>query len=393
MKLSNERTIELYPAQYEFVGCADRFTAFVGGIGSGKSHAGAVKALGQMSNPGLGMVVAPTYAMLRDATVRTFLELAGLVVKKFHSGEMRIELRNGAEALFRSADNPERLRGPNLSWAWIDEAALCRPGTWEIIIGRLREAGRAGTCWVTTTPKGRNWLYDRRGEMTLFKASTADNPYLDTGFVKSLQDAYTGQFARQELEGEFVTFDGLVYEEFDRELHVIDVDRKKNVRYVAGVDEGYTNPSVILVCGIDSDGRVNVAEEFYKRRMLQGDVVAHAQNLARDWNIEAFYVDPSAAGLIAEMASVGLTVHEANNAVMPGIQSVKARLAVLGDGRPRLALDAGCVNLAAEFESYSWKSGRAGIRDEPEKVNDHALDALRYVCMAVEYDHQSLFCW
>jgi phage terminase large subunit len=64
---------------------------------------------------------------------------------------------------------------------------------------------------------------------------------------------------------------------------------------------------------------------------------------------------------------------------MDGIHRVKAALQVAGDGRPRLTVAPTCVNTIAEFESYVWKEGRAGMRDEPEKVNDHAMDALRYV--------------
>jgi phage terminase large subunit len=89
-------------------------------------------------------------------------------------------------------------------------------------------------------------------------------------------------------------------------------------------------------------------------------------------------VDPSAAGLIADMRFAGLAANGANNAVLDGIQLVKSLLAVQGDGRPRLTISPKCVNLIAEFESYCWKEGRAGLRDEPEKANDHAMDALRY---------------
>lgn len=380
--MSNVKTIELYKAQYDFVSCPERFTAFIAGIGAGKTLAGAVKALYWLAqHKGLGLIVAPTYPMLRDATLRTFLEVAGSeVVAKFHKGEMLIRCVNGSEILFRSADNPDRLRGPNVSWAWIDEAALCPTKTWEIVIGRLREKGRAGPCWITTTPKGRNWLYEQVGQMVVFRASTKDNPYLDPGFVASLEASYTGKFAQQELHGEFVAFEGLVYEEFDRSVHVAERTGPW-AQVVAGVDEGYTNPAVILVVVLDNDGRAHVVEEFYQRRVLQGDVVAEAKRLAQQHNISTFYADPSAAGLIAEMRAEGLSVLAADHAVMPGIQRVKAHLAVAGDGRPRLTVAPSCVNTIAEFESYSWKEGRQGMKDEPEKMNDHAMDALRYALM------------
>ena len=374
--------IEPFTVQDRFIRSDERFAAFIGGIGSGKSWAGAVRLLRLcLEQPGLYMVVAPTYPMLRDATFRSVQTVCGDVLRDFRASEFICRIGK-SEVLFRSADQPDRLRGPNLSGAWMDEGAMCPKGTWEIIIGRLREGGRAGPCWVTTTPKGRNWLYERQPEMTIYRTRTQDNPYLSPDFVRSLEASYTGKFARQELEGEFVGFEGLVYEEFDRGVHVHNGEHTF-VKVIAGVDEGYTNPAVILVLGIDGDGRAFVVEEFYQRRRLQGEVVAEAQRLQAQYHIEAFFADPSAAGLIADMRKAGLPVKPARNEVYPGIQAVKARLAVQGDGHTRLAIAPSCANTISEFESYCWKESRQGIKDEPEKVNDHAMDALRYATVSM----------
>jgi phage terminase large subunit len=54
---------------------------------------------------------------------------------------------------------------------------------------------------------------------------------------------------------------------------------------------------------------------------------------------------------------------------------------VQGDGLPRLTVSPACVNVVNEFESYVWKkaSGTGIVKDEPEKTNDHAMDAIRYL--------------
>lgn len=383
------QTIELYGTQHDFVACTDRFTGFIGGIGSGKSYAGAVKAMLYCQVPGtLGLVIAPSYPMLRDATLRTFKQVAEATIAETHASEMRLTLRNGAEVLFRSADQPDRLRGPNISWAWIDEASLCGAETWEITIGRLRADGKAGPCWITTTPKGRNWVYQKQAQMTVFHSTTAGNPYLSPEFVESLQAAYTGKFAQQELLGEFVGFDGLVYEEFDRGRNVKTVPTRTWTRVWAGVDEGYTNPAVILIVGEDHDGRLHVMHEFYQRRRLQAEVVTEARRIMAEYRVGEFVTDPSAAGLIADMRKAGIPTVPANNAVMAGIQAVKGRLVAAGDGLARLTIDPGCVNLLGEFEGYVWRGGKDGLRDEPEKSNDHAMDALRYVVARVDSANQ-----
>jgi len=376
---SRELEIELYDTQYDFVTCDDRFTAFVAGIGSGKTFGGAVKGC-SLAKPGtLGLVAAPTYPMLRDATLRAYEGILGDSME-LHKGEMLGSLANGAEILFRSADNPDRLRGPNLHWAHLDEGALCAPGTWEVVIGRLRADGGAGPCFVTSTPKGRNWLYQHSGEMRIFRAHTRDNPYLSREFVESLEGAYTGKFAAQELAGEFVAFEGLVYDEFTRETHVCEREGPWK-RIIIGGDEGYTNPAVLLVIAEDNDGRLHVLSEFYQRRVLQADVVSACKALATEHKVESVQMDPSAAGLIADMRSAGIHVAPANNTVRDGLQAVKSRLATAKDGRIRLTFAPSCVYTIAELESYAWKETGGMMKDEPEKANDHAMDALRYGIM------------
>lgn len=163
-----------------------------------------------------GMVIAPTYPMLRDSTLRTFLELcyayAPPLLKTFHRSEMRAELTNGVSVLFRSADDPDHLRGPNLGWFWLDEAAMMTQDAWLIMIGRLRE--QPGRAWVTSTPRGKNWLYDTfmsGDDYHVTRSSSRDNPYLPPGFIRSLEQSYTSDWLRQEVEGEFVDPAGALF--------------------------------------------------------------------------------------------------------------------------------------------------------------------------------------
>jgi len=378
--------IELYDMQSAFVRSTDRFTVFRGGIGSGKTFAGACKALWECRGGGkVGLIVAPTYRMLLDATVRTYQDVFGAAMLDFKRGDMVGVIRDGSELLFRSADNPETLRGPNIHFAHIDEGALCHKDTWPIVIGRLRADGGAGPCWVTTTPKGRNWLWGIRDQVTTFRAATQHNPYLAPEFVKSLEAAYTGDFARQELAGDYVSFEGIIYDEFSRDVHVCKRDRAEMVSYLVACDAGYVNPSAALAIGADGDGRLHVFEEYYERQVLQEVFIVACAEMGLRYEWPSFYVDPSAAGLIGAMRAKGLRAMAADNAVIDGIQEVKARFATQGDGRPRLTIDPSCVNTIAELESYAWKQRRDGARlDEPTKEMDHSCDALRYACMAVK---------
>ncbi len=373
MLLSNRVEIELYNKQYDFVSCQDRFTAMLGGIGSGKTFAGCIKSLYYAKPKTLGLVVAPTYRMLHDATIRTFREVNEELIADYNKTNHEIVLRNGAEIFFRSADDPEKLHGINAHWAWIDEAGLAQKGTWEIVIGRLRAGGGAGPCWITTTPKGRNWLYEKRDMMTIFKAATTDNPYVSQVFVQSLIDNYSGQFLAQEVYGEFAQLEGLIYPDFNRNIHVKRLEKDFNYYHLA-IDEGYTNPAVILLIGYDEDKRRHICEEFYQRGKLQSDIITEAMRMAHGRRIEDIAVDAAAAGLIAELRNNGLMARPKKGRVLDGIRAVQDLLKVQDDGLPRLTIDPSCVYTINEFESYIWKEAK----DEPVKENDHAMDALRY---------------
>jgi len=197
--------------QRGFITSEARNTAFIGGIGSGKTRASVIKAISMPPNT-IGMLVAPTYGMLRDTIIRTFLEIinkAPAVLHSFNQSGLHAVLWDGKEILFRSADNPERLRGPNLSWAALDEAALMSRNTLDIMLGRLRL--EPGNMWFTTTPKGKNhWLaeYIETGHVEVHTSRTMDNPYLPTSYLESLKTQYSTQFYRQEVLGEFVDMEG-----------------------------------------------------------------------------------------------------------------------------------------------------------------------------------------
>jgi len=400
--------------QDKFIRCPDRFPALIGGIGSGKSWAGAARAtLESAGPPTVGLVVAPTYRMLRDATLRSYYEVAGDLFRDFQRGEMIARIGN-AEVMFRSADNPDRLRGPNLDWAHIDEAALCPKDTWPVVIGRLRGHGNAGPCWITTTPKGRNWVYHRLDQMTPFTITTRQNPHLHPEFVKSLEQAYTGRFAEQELEGKFVGFEGLVYEEFDAAMHVRR-DHAPFVDIVMAMDVGYANPTALYAIGVSGNGSWHVFIEAYRRRMLDDDILEAVQevqamarrelapNMLREledagqlelW-LPDLFVDPAAAALIAKLQQAGIRAWPADNRVMDGIRAVKSKMNTMTHtGRPLLTISPECPNLLAELESYHWKESVSGYLDQPVKENDHAVDAVRYGVMgeqAVEVPEEGIY--
>lgn len=397
--------VQLYTQQFDFLAAHERFLAFVGGLGSGKTLTGCVRgalaAFGrvgdqQIKTPNLGVITAPTYPMLRDATLRTFFDVAGDLVEDYNKSDATALMTNGSEILFRSTTDPERLRGPNISWWYGDEAAMYEQRVWKLMLGRLREHRQAGYAWITTTPKGRNWVYQlfeqhRRSQYKKISVATWMNPFLDEEFIRSLMEEYQGDFALQELEGHFVGHEGLIYPEFSRDVHQAQtgIDARKYVYTVAGVDWGFSNPGVILVGGVDGDGRITIVHEEYQRQRRIEEWVRVAAQLRDLWKIKAFYCDPSEPDFIDAFGEAGLYAYKADNTVNPGIQAVKSRMVVRGDGLPRLLLVPDAVWTMTEFEQYQWAKNREGLRDVPMKAQDHTMDALRYLTMGVDAEENT----
>jgi predicted phage terminase large subunit-like protein len=214
--------VRLHPAQQAFLQSDAVFRAFVGGIGSGKTWAGCYDLLKKAKPGRLYLVCAPTYTMLSDSTFRSFVTLAeelGIVdpLEVKRSAPPSIRLRTGAEILFRSGDEPDRLRGPNLSGVWLDEASLMSLDIFNVCIGRLREEGEQGWLSATFTPKGRShWTYETFGsgspDTALFHCRTRDNPFLPAAFHDRVRRQYTSAMAAQELEGEFIDLGGTMFQ-------------------------------------------------------------------------------------------------------------------------------------------------------------------------------------
>lgn len=340
------------------------------------------------------MIIAPTYPMLRDVTQRTFFKWCDdLGVRySFSKSEEKVEIA-GAVVLFRTADAPERLRGPNLNWAYLDEAAMMSELTWKVILGRLRVG--EPSAWVTTTPAGYNWVWKNWVNKNdpayeLIHASTRENKYLVSGYLDDLVSNYTGEFAKQEIEGDFVAFEGLVYSEFARDVNVTKSAPLPAWDRMRSIDYGYQNPFVCLWGAVDEDGRLVVYDEHYRTKTLIADHAAAIKGRAGTYR---FTVSDHDAQDSAELGTHGISTRPAQKDVIRGIQKVKARLIPQADGRPRLLIHERCTNLLREFGSYRWAEAKEGRndREEPVKENDHAMDALRY--MVMELDNKKVYAY
>ena len=393
--------VELHPYQEQrpFLDDEKRYYGFVSGIGAGKTFTGLCRTSRNIFewNPGEpGMIIAPTVPSLRNVIIPEVRKwgLFDIPGANWRRSEKTLELPNGSTIIFESADNDrkiERLRGPSLAWFWMDEAAVIAYSAWKIMIGRLR-AGEYQNAFVTTTPKGFNWVYDRFGPdqedaefadvgqgrllttentATILQVPSTANPHNPEAY-EEITDEYEGRFYEQEVLGKFVQFEGRVYPWFDRATHVVD-DVPENIgRVFYAVDWGFRGPAAMLAIAETRTGEIVVLEEFYESRMTVNELVRIAEDMQQRWMPGPFYCDSAEPASIEEFQRAGLDAQPAVKDVTPGIQKVTSL-------QGELFVHASCQNLINEFGMYRYQDGDEN--EDPVKMNDHALDALRYGLM------------
>jgi len=167
-------------------------------------------------------LIAPTASDARDVMVEGESGLLSVcwAGDKTLTGEMlgrpsyepskrRLTWANGAIATLFSAEEPERLRGPQAEVLWADELASWKylRDTWDMAMFGLRLGDRPRTC-ITTTPKPlpllKEIIKDPRTVVT--RGSTFDNASnLAPTFLKAVKDKYEGtRLGRQELNAEIL---------------------------------------------------------------------------------------------------------------------------------------------------------------------------------------------
>src|SRR3990167_6464904 len=111
-----------------------------------------------------GAFVGGTAADVRDVLIEGESGILNISSDSFRPeyepSKRRLTWPNGTMAILFSADEPNRLRGPQQHWAICDELASWRyPEAWHMLMLGLR-LGNAPRCAVATTPKPVKHLHD-----------------------------------------------------------------------------------------------------------------------------------------------------------------------------------------------------------------------------------------
>jgi len=368
-----------------------RINIFEGSVRAGKSFIALLRWLEFCRNGPKGplIIVGRTDKTIKRNIINPMIELVGDSVR-YSVGKGEVQLFD--RIMYVIGANDERaeakIRGSEFAGALIDELTLIPENFVKMLLSRL-SIPKASLFASTNPDSPFHWVktdfINREKELNckVFSFTIDDNPSLDEDYKMELKREYLGLWYKRYIEGKWVMAEGAVYDFFDEELNVIPMPTQTANYYIVGVDYGTTNPCVFVLIGYNPSAYPNMwleKEYFYnsKATQRQKSDYEYAQDLIKfidGFNIEAIYIDPSAASFKQELRRNDVSkIRDASNDVLPGI---RFQGQLLTNGTYKVC--SCCVESIKEYTNYVWDS-KASARgeDKPIKQNDHACDAQRY---------------
>lgn len=316
----------------------------------------------------------------------------------------------------RDERSQDLIQGITLAGVFCDEVALMPESFVNQATGRCSVTG--SKYWFNCNPDGPyhwfkvNWIDKSIGYLGKKKAAVLRETALKEGkdpdlkkllYVHFIMDdnlslseeikaryrcMYSGVFFKRYILGLWVMAEGIIYDMFDPDRHVIDdeaVILPENPEYYVSCDYGTQNATVFLLWAKDVKGKWTCVREYYysgRDENSQKTDSRFADDL-KEWlggiDPERIVIDPSAASFIAELKERGYRIKKAKNDVADGIRYVASLLSL-----NKIAICRCCTNTIKEFTSYVWdaKAAERG-EDVPVKKADHCMDTLRYFVYTV----------
>lgn len=437
-----------------------------GPAGTGKSRACLEKLLILcLMNPGLrALICRKTLTSLGSTalvTWRGYVATQALATGDvvYYGGSQaeaaQYRFKNGSTITIGGLDKPTRIMSAEYDIIYVQEATECTLDDIQMLSTRLRNHRISfQQLMMDCNPDSKeHWLYRRSEEGTtvLLESRHEDNPTLfdydpetneytvterGKAYIARL-DRLTGVRYLRLRKGLWVTAEGVIYDEWDPTLHLLEWQYDETTgerlalpedweRYWA-IDFGYVHPFVLQCWAVDGDGNRYMYREIY---MTGRTVAEHAQQIMdivapfkeakhffnpinrrdetpppkREWiepHPTAIIADHDAEGRKTFERETGLGTTPAIKAVHDGIDITKTALKPdVKTGEPRLffmedalvevdeslvdALDPWCTQ--QEWTSYVWKRHASGkFSSEPVKDKDDGMDCVRYINMHLDW--------
>ena len=318
---------------------------------------------------------------------------------------------NGSHVVLGGMDNSDRIMSTEYDIAACFEATECTQEDWEKVTTRLRNnvlPWQQGVCDCNPGSQY-HWLNLRanRGRMDRLLSRHTDNPTVTPEYLAAL-DALSGAQRERLLHGRWVSEEGLVYDEYDPAMHIVDEPPVDMKWHFATVDWGFRAPGVFQVWGVTGDRDLYRVAEVYQTEKDYDWWADVAVELHKEFDLLQVACDPAEPRSI-EMLNDRLgfpggrdtarIATKADNDIMAGLDMVRWALRPQRKDRPRMYLVKNALRYGRdqrlddalkpccteeEFPGFVWFKQADGkpIKEQPDpSCPDHGLDCVRYAAM------------
>lgn len=285
----------------------------------------------------------------------------------------------------------DTLQGLTAAGAYADEVALFPQSFVNQMVARCSVEG--AKIWMNCNPDHplhpiKTEFIDKAKEKKFLHLhfTMDDNPTLSEKVKERYKRMFRGVFYKRYILGLWVVAEGLVYgDDYRPDLHQVPratiekmIKEGKFIRYVGGVDFGYSHPMVGLIAGITENGEYYLIDEFYKTKQKTealGEFFLKWEEKLKQ-KLFVIFCDSAEPDRIMTLQDMGLRAKGANKEIMAGINSVQTCFS-----NERLFLSDHMTETDRELQMYAFPD------EEDPKFNkglpldetNHAMDALRYL--------------
>ena len=281
-----------------------------------------------------------------------------------------------------NADSYKKARGFTAYGAFLNEATTLHDSFVKEVISRC--SGEGARIYMDTNPENpvhsvKTDYIDKDGQrlsngqlnIKAFNFTLYDNTFLNKEYVESIEASTpSGMFFDRDILGIWVASEGVVYQDFNKDIHYIKEANTEFKKIFCGVDFGWEHYGSIVVVGLGIDNKYYLIKEYaYKHKDIEY-WISIAKEIIKEYGNINFYCDYARPDYMHKLQVNGIRAINAKKEVLEGITTI----ATLFKTNKLLILEDNVNQFKSEIYNYVWAKGK----DEPVKQHDDVLDSLRY---------------
>ena len=368
---------------YDVKSSTKRICVLQGGTRSGKTYS-ILLALIEFAykNKGKGLYITiarQTFPSLRATAMRDFFDILkneNLYNERNHNKSNHIYLLYGNYFEFISTDSEIKIRGRQREVLFLNECNEFSMDTFLQLSLRTKFK-----IIIDFNPSDEyHWLYTQiidsdREDVDFFVSTYKDNPFLQESTIAEIERLKEVDENLWRVFGEGQR--GVATETIFPSFNIVDKVPDNAKPIALGLDFGYSADPTTIISVYKHDLDLYIDELLYERGLTNQDIGARIKDMEIERGTECF-ADSSEPKSIEELyrMNTGVNIKPARK----GADSIRIGIDVMK--RHKLNITKRSVNAIKEFRNYKWiKDKNNEITNKPIDAFNHAIDAVRYVCL------------